>query len=66
MGALLYHGALCYVPCCCVQAELYDEGLYTYAASMAGQLDDRFGLPHKRMMSQVRAGAHQQQPLATE
>ena len=41
----------------CLQAELYDEGLYTYAASMAGQLDDRFGLPHKRVMSQVRAGA---------
>lgn len=45
-----HHTALC-LP----QAEMYDPELYEFGLSMAHDLDARFGLPKKTMMSQVQS-----------
>lgn len=36
------------------QAELFDADLFEEAVVLTHDLDERFGLPHKRTMSQVR------------
>lgn len=36
------------------QAELFDADLFEEAVALTHDLDERFGLPHKRTMSQVR------------